>query len=624
MAVKVKHYKGEQPASSGNGRAPITAVLYARVSSEEQRERQTIQTQIDYARQWVAREGMTLIEIYADDGVSGTVPFPDRPSGKRLLEEARRGRFNTVLVYKLDRIGRETLIVHLAKHDFERIGISVLSLTEPFDTSTVYGRFMFGVFANYAELERQTFLSRSRDGTLRIVREGKWACGRPPYGYMIGLDGRLAINETLIPGCTLSEADVVRHIFRWVAEERLPLLSIAARLNEMGVPTSSTTEGRKRKLRKGSYLAGVWQLATLSYILHRTTYKGEHEYGRLSKKPDRELITQTVPAIISPPLWEQAQDALRRNLQWAKRNTQREYLLSGLIQCGFCGKRFQAATIGPRKRYYTCGGTMKHNRVLLGTNCQSRRLPLAWIEDLVWEELKSWILNHQDLEAVMAEALQEQEEKRQEWVDSLTRVKKDLSLMDAQRARTLTAYRKGLMSDAELEEQLTELKVENGHLQQVAEELEKRLSFTVDLDSAVSVIRQQLEVFYKALHEKTVPFPIKRKIVETFVNEVVVSLERGSALRVTLKETIPFRPEPARRQSDPEREGNKATLWKRDEATRKTKEQDKENVQILYRFPFPPQPKTLGQITFTTAVSIELTPTPPCCGSGSTTRGWAR
>jgi len=268
---------------------------------------------------------------------------------------------------------------------------------------------------------------------------------------------------------------------------------------------------------------------------------------------------------------------------------------------------------------------MKTSRVLLGTACKGRRLPLAWIEDLVWDELKGWILNHHNLEDVMTEALQEQEQKRQEWVDSLARVKCDLGQTETQRGRILTLYRKGLMSDADLEKQLSELKAETQHLQQIAEEMEKRLSFTVDLDTAVTTIRHQVEMFRKALHKKTVPFQVKRKIVETFVHEVVVSTERGSTLEVTLKETIPFRSEPATRQGEPEQNGNRITLWQREETAKVPEERHKGTVQILYRFPFPPQPKTLGQITFTTAVSIESIPTlPPCCGSDSIMKGWEK
>jgi site-specific DNA recombinase len=285
---------------------------------------------------------------------------------------------------------------------------------------------MFSILVANSTMERENIRERSIAGTLRVVKEGKWGAGRPPYGYMIGPDRRLAINETPIPGCTISEAEVVRLIFRWAAEEHLSLLSIAARLNTMGIPTSSMTEGRKRKLRKGSYLAGVWQLAVLSYIIHRTTYKGVYLYGRKSKKPDSELISQPVPAIVSSELWDQAQDALRRNLKWAKRNAHREYLLSGLMRCGFCGRRFQATTPTNCTPRYRCSGSIKQDTLFLGKVCKSRRLPLAWIEDLVWEELKSWILNHHDLETVMTEALQEQEQRRQEWADSLAWVKRDL------------------------------------------------------------------------------------------------------------------------------------------------------------------------------------------------------
>jgi hypothetical protein len=320
----------------------------------------------------------------------------------------------------------------------------------------------------------------------------------------------------------------------------------------------------------------------------------------MSKNPDFGLIPQSVPAIISLELWDQAHNAIRQNLQWAKRNARHDHLLRGLMRCGFCGRRFLATISTNRPPYYSCGGHLKQNRVLLGTTCSSRRFSIAWIEDLVWEELKGWILNHHDLENVMTEALQEQEQKRQEWADSLIKVKRDLSQAEIQRSRVLTLYRKGLMSDAELEQQLSELKIEHGHLQQVAEELEKRLSFTVDLDAAVVSIRQQLEAFHKALHKKTVPFPVKRKIIETFVNEIVVSLEQGSTLQIAQKEIIPFRSEPVTRQVEPEQARNRTALWRREGATRMPEEHHKGTVQILYRFPFPPSSKTLASITFIT------------------------
>lgn len=107
----------DYPPSSPNGQ--LRGVLYARVSSEEQRERQTIETQIDEAVSWFAREGIALVGVYRDEGVSGTIPLEERPDGKRLLADAQAGKFNLVAVYKVDRLGRADLVAHVARHHLE-------------------------------------------------------------------------------------------------------------------------------------------------------------------------------------------------------------------------------------------------------------------------------------------------------------------------------------------------------------------------------------------------------------------------------------------------------------------------------------------------------------------------
>lgn len=221
----------------------------------------------------------------------------------------------------------------------------------------------------------------------------------------------------------------------------------------------------------------------------------------------------------------------------------------------------------------------------------------------------------------MAEALREQQQKRQEWVNTLTRIRRDLDQTETQKGRILTAYRKGFASEMDLEQQLTTLKAETQHLQHVAEEMEKRLRFTVDLDTAVATIRRQIQTFRAALHKKTVPFSLKRKIVETFVSEVIVTLEQGSGLHVTMKQTIPFRPQLVRSTGNEKRE----TVWKRTEESSRKQGTTDGNVQILYRFPFPPQPQALVSITSPMGVSTEFTPTPPpCCGSDSITKAWEK
>src|SRR5918993_4145798 len=94
------------PSTNGHGAEPERVAPYLRVSSEEQRERETIEIQREFLEQYCRLYGLEVVQIYADDGVSGTVPLHGRPEGRRLLEDAKEGKFSTLLVYRLDRLGR--------------------------------------------------------------------------------------------------------------------------------------------------------------------------------------------------------------------------------------------------------------------------------------------------------------------------------------------------------------------------------------------------------------------------------------------------------------------------------------------------------------------------------------
>ena len=141
------------------------AAIYARVSSEEQRENQTIKTQIEAAKRWVEFQKLVehpidIADLYLDDGVSGTIALAERPAGQRLLDDAAHGKFALVLVYKIDRLGRDPRDILNATHRLDQLGVAVKSLTEEFDLSTPSGKFMFNVFAAAAGFARDSQLER--------------------------------------------------------------------------------------------------------------------------------------------------------------------------------------------------------------------------------------------------------------------------------------------------------------------------------------------------------------------------------------------------------------------------------------------------------------------------------
>jgi site-specific DNA recombinase len=164
----------------GNGQKTVRPALYARVSSEEQRERESIQTQIEVAQRTAEREGVKLIEVYKDDGVSSSIVLSERADGKRLLRDAKSGRFDVLWVYKLDRLERDTKSALIAAHYLESVGVTLRSLTEPFDNSTPAGRFMFSMLVSAAQLEKDNIRERAMDGTRRAMRNGRIAGGHVP------------------------------------------------------------------------------------------------------------------------------------------------------------------------------------------------------------------------------------------------------------------------------------------------------------------------------------------------------------------------------------------------------------------------------------------------------------
>lgn len=321
--------------------------FYARVSSDEQRERSTINSQTDYARRRAELEGWTL-RMFLDEGVSGTVPLEQRPAGADLLRAMAAHEIGMVTTYKLDRLGRTQLVILNAIERFKALGVPYRSLTEPFDTGSAFGEASIGMLAVFAQLDRATFLERSHVGSRRVAKQdGRWLGGIVPFGYRKKADMTLGIDEAPMPGSEMSEADVVREIFRLCGTEGRSTQRIAEDLNRRGIPTVYArddrqplmgdvhgTRGREGKRRRAT--AGQWSPGAVGRILHNTTYAGRHSYGRRTKRKDAELITRLMPPIVSPALFEKAQRQLKANTQWKSRAGTHLYRLRGILSCA-CG-----------------------------------------------------------------------------------------------------------------------------------------------------------------------------------------------------------------------------------------------------------------------------------------------
>src|SRR5829696_555987 len=269
-----------QDLSSDTGKV----ALYLRVSSDEQRERESIQTQREFFEQYCELYGLEVTETYADDGVSGTIPLHERPEGRRLLEDARAKKFETLLVYRLDRLGRSLLVIVDAHDKLQVSGASLRSATEPIDTSNPSGRLIFQMLASFAEYERETIGERTQAGLRRAYRNGTHV-GRIPYGYDINEAGAFEVVE--------HEARVVREIVANVAAGA-SLYSEAVRLNDQGEPSP----GRKYRGKPRTHGAS-WHQSSVRAMIAQTTYAGTHTVNA-----EGGPIERPVPVIVDPSLRE--------------------------------------------------------------------------------------------------------------------------------------------------------------------------------------------------------------------------------------------------------------------------------------------------------------------------------
>lgn len=487
-------------------------VLYCRVSSDEQSQAGTIQNQIDFARRYCDLHGLDLAEIYADDGVSAKIAPEKRLGGKCLLDDARAGRIRRVLVFRLDRLSRNLRHLLDFYDKLAELGVDLASMTEPLDTSTPVGRFVFQLLGSIAELERETISERTNLGRERVLADGK-ALGHRPYGYTVDSQGRLAPDPV--------EAPVVQDIFARIVGGATAY-AVAAMLNERGIPPTWTARGyRTRKERMG-----VWHHTAILQMVHNPIYwSGQWSYQRKSG------ALFSVPA---PPLVEHA-TAVLAHQQLAQNNRQakgehREYLLSGLVRCGACG----AAAVGTggsgeSRRYYKCRGTQRVAGRAVTCHMPSLRADL--IDDQVWADIKTAADNPGELAEKIAARLSEGRGDVEALRRELRDVEEEYDALLEERYQAQRRRDRRELSDEDLghylKAGLPRVYALQGRKAELAERIGQAQAAEVRIITIESVCRNLRGLVAAAEHDPA----LKRKVVQALVHRATIQRhESGRAL----------------------------------------------------------------------------------------------
>jgi len=514
--------------------------LYTRVSTEDQAERSTIQSQQDFLRSFAQLYGLTISAEYADDGVTGTIPLSQRPEGRRLLQAVSTGCFNCVLVYRVDRLGRSLTALLDAHAALSKAGITIRSATEPFDTSTPIGTFLFQLLGSLAELEKSTIVERMTLGRDRVARAGRWTGGPVPFGYDLDDGGYLMMSARVVQGLGMTEAEIARDIFRRIAEGST-VIAECRRLNALGVPPA-----RRYGSGTQTIVSKQWLPTRLYQMIANPLYTGRHLL-RSKHGP----VARPVPALIDQELWDQTQTQVQHNRRLPKANAKHTYLLRGLIVCGMCGIRYVGTlTVRGDKsrgahRYYRCGSQLAAQQPDPRARCQAKLVSTAWLEELVWEDCRAFIRNPG--EALME--AQRQLHERMSQTDRLEgeqqRIEQALSEKATERERIMTLFRRGHATLHDVEEQLEAIAQETAALRTTLESLQAQRTLVqayeahyYEAETLLTQLRNRLDEI-----ERDDDIQLKRQVVEILVAGIRVDTEgMGRAKQAHITISYSFTP----------------------------------------------------------------------------------
>jgi len=507
------------------------AAIYARVSSEQQAEDHTIESQLTALRERVGADGLRLLadRQFVDEGYSGATLV--RPGLERLRDLVATGGLDRLYVHSPDRLARKYAYQVLLIDEFERAGLEVIFLNRELG-KTPEDALLLQVQGMMAEYERAKILERSRRGRRHAAHTGSVSVlVKAPYGYRYvdkhSGGGRAAFE------IVAAEARVVQQIFDWVGRERLSLGEVCRRLNQSGVRTS---HGKT-----------CWDRSTIWGMLQNPAYQGMAAFGKTRVGPMRprlraqrghtlqpkqaysrydvpaeQWIGVPVPAIIDADLFGGVQEQLDENRCRARQSPHgARYLLQGLVVCKRCryayyGKPISKSTTGDKPRryaYYRCTGTDAHRfggqRV-----CDNKLVRMAILDEAVWTEVRGLLQEPQRLQLEFQRRLQRPKK------DPTPTLEAQMGKLQQGIARLIDSYAEGLLEKSEFEPRIKGMKQRLSKLQEQARRIADETLRQTELQSIIG----RLEDFAATLKDglDQADWDTKRELIRLLVKRVEI------------------------------------------------------------------------------------------------------
>ncbi len=523
------------------------AAIYARVSSERQKEEHTIGSQILALMEYARNEAYTVPQewIFQDEGYSGATLV--RPGLERLRDLSSEGQIGTVLAYCPDRLSRKYAYQVLLIEEFARDGVAVEFVKSP-KATTPEEELLLQFQGMIAEYERAQIAERSRRGKRYRAKAGSVSVlSGAPYGYRYikKTDTSAAYYEVIA-----EQAEVVRKVFKLFTEDGLSINAIARWLNAHAIAT-----------RKGK---SKWERSTVWAMLRNPAYKGTACFGKTERaerqkvtrplrqrggfsprcnsnrgRPRAEWIEIAVPVIVREEVFALAHERLEQNKRFSPRRTIEPTLLQGMLVCNKCGYAFYRTSTRTSKKkiyYYRCLGSDNY-RHPNGRVCHNRPIRQDYLDEVVWKHVVQLLENPELIRAEIQRRLKQIQDssptkRRKEAVE------KEVARIDKSIEKLLDAYQEGLLRLEELRKRMPGLRKRQDARKSELNSLEVAAASHQGFLRLAESMEDFLARLRKTAHSMSVSD--RQKILRLVVKEILIDFET-----IKIRHSIPVtRPNP--------------------------------------------------------------------------------
>ncbi|EPB8158352.1 TPA: recombinase family protein [Clostridium perfringens] len=497
--------------------------IYCRVSTEEQSENgYSIDEQERLLEEWCKKMGYVIYKCYSDRGISGK-NIKDRPALKELLSDAKAGKFDMVISWKINRLSRKLEDVLKIVNLLEKNNITFKSYSEPFETDTPAGRMQFQMMALIGEFERGTIAQNVKMGMIAKAKSGNW-CGGRVLGYDLVPNNspeeekkgknKLEINE--------KEAEIVRFIFNEYSKGK-GYKAITNKMNKLGYKT-----------KKGNNFS----VGSIRDILTNPVYIGEIRYNvrqNWSEKRRRNINPNPIrvkgkhEAIIDRELWDKVQLILESKKGKPSRIYDGEYPLTGILRCPKCGagmvisRTTNTLADGTKKRiaYYCCGNWKNK-----GTSvCNSNTIRVDKANEHVFKKIEELVSNEAMIKAVVKNINKERKDKVKPAKRLLGDIDKELEKLDKRKRKIFEAYEDDILTKDEFQTRKNELNEKIRILEEEKKPLLNTISEEVSEEIPYEFIKDILMNFSKVLNS-SVSREQQKKLLHMIISEITMNESR--------------------------------------------------------------------------------------------------